>query len=198
MTRIGLLGGSFDPVHLAHIALAQHAVQQLSLDDMQLIPAANPWQRAPLTASPQHRLAMLELATEDDPNLSINPLELYRTGPTYTLDTLKQLPQGPQYIWVLGSDQLANFCTWKNWQEILQHVHLAVAQRPHAQSHMPEALSHYLTAQQLPLYTLEFTPMDISATEIRERLKQHLPTTGLLDPKVQQYIKTHQLYLNGV
>jgi len=194
--RIGLLGGSFDPVHLAHVALANHAVHYLNLNTLELIPAANPWQRPPLLASPAHRLEMLRLATENHPKLSINTLELNRKGPTYTIDTLQQLPQGPSYFWVLGSDQLQNFCTWKGWQQILNYVTLAVAKRPGSNVSLPEPLNHFIQKQQKTFYTLNFKPMNISATQIRHRLKHNLSTTGMLDPKVQQYIKRHQLYLD--
>jgi len=193
--RIGLLGGSFDPIHVAHIALANYAVQALSLQYLELIPAANPWQRAPLAATAAQRLAMLELALQGHPQLRINPIEIERSGPTYTLDTLRALPTGPHYFWVLGSDQLQNFCTWHGWQEILGFVTLAVAQRPHTSLSLPPKLKDYLQQKQLPLQRLDFTPVDISATEIRQRIKAHQSTAGLLDPKVQQYIKRHQLYL---
>ncbi|HLR29295.1 MAG TPA: nicotinate (nicotinamide) nucleotide adenylyltransferase [Paenalcaligenes sp.] len=195
MNKVGLLGGSFDPVHKAHIALAKRAVDALQLDRLELIPAANPWQRAPLKGSAEHRLAMLQLAIDHNPILHINPIELERTGPTYTLDTLQQLPTDAQYYWVLGSDQLQNFHTWQGWQEILQYVTLAVAQRPGATIQPAAELSAYLQANGLTLETIDFEPMDISATEIRSRLKQHRSTDGLLEPKVQQYIKRHQLYL---
>jgi|SRR5690625_1254362 len=195
MKRIGLLGGSFDPVHRAHIQLANHALDALGLDEVNLIPAANPWQRAPLGASPEHRLAMLELAIQGSPGLTINTIELERSGPTYTLETLAQLPSEPEYFWILGSDQLQNFCTWKGWQDILNYVNLAVAQRPGAQVAPPAALQAHLAEQQQQLYRLSLPPIDISATEIRTRLKQHQNTDGLLDPAVQQYIKKHKLYL---
>lgn len=195
MIKVGLLGGSFDPVHKAHIALAQKAVKDLGLDRMELIPAANPWQRAPLKGSAEHRLAMLQLAIADDPSLHINPIELQRTGPTYTLDTLQQLPKDADYYWVLGSDQLQNFHTWHGWQEILQYVTLAVAQRPGSDVQPSAKLAAYLQKHELTLKTINFEPMDISATDIRNRLKQQQSTDGLLEPKVQQYIKRHQLYL---
>ncbi len=195
MIKVGLLGGSFDPVHKAHIALAQRAVAALGLDRLELIPAANPWQRAPLKASAEHRLAMLQLVTADLPALHINPIELHRAGPTYTLDTLQQLPKGPDYYWVLGSDQLENFHTWQGWQDILQYVTLAVAQRPGSNIQPADALAAHLKKHHQALEIIEFEPMEISATDIRNRLKQQQPTDGLLDPKVQQYIKRHQLYL---
>src|SRR5690625_7813588 len=127
MIKVGLLGGSFDPVHKAHIALAQRAVAALGLDRLELIPAANPWQRAPLKASAEHRLAMLQLVTADLPALHINAIELHRAGPTYPLDTLQQLPKGPGYYWVLVSDAFEKFHTCRAWQDTLQYRTLGVA-----------------------------------------------------------------------
>ena len=131
MTRIGLFGGSFDPVHSAHLALARTALSSLKLHQVQLIPAGQPWQRAPLGASPGQRLDMLKLAVGNTPGLVINPIEIERNGPTYTIETLEALTVGPEYFWLLGSDQLVNFCTWNRWQEIVQRVTLVVAQRRH-------------------------------------------------------------------
>src|SRR5690606_28865269 len=145
--RIGLLGGSFDPVHHAHLLLAITARQHLELDDMQLLPAAQPWQRSPLGASASHRLSMLKLAIAEHPGLSINTLEIDRRGTTYTIDTLRELKAGETahtYFWVLGSDQLVNFCTWRDWQEIVRRVYLAVAERPGAQVVPPPALKREL------------------------------------------------------
>src|SRR5690606_20271707 len=124
---IGLLGGSFDPPHLAHIALAQAALRELHLQEVQLIPASAPWQRGSLAAAPEQRLAMLKLAVHQAHGLSVNPVEIQRGGKTYTIDTVRQLPAGPHYVWILGADQLANFCTWHAWQEIASRVSIAVA-----------------------------------------------------------------------
>ena len=128
--RIGLLGGSFDPVHEAHTALALVARQALHLDEIQLIPVATPWQRGGLKAAPEHRLRMLEIVAAKHPGLTVNPMEIERGGTTYTVDTLRALPSEPHYTWLLGTDQLANFCTWRAWQEIAERVTLAVAARP--------------------------------------------------------------------
>ena len=132
MKRIGLLGGSFDPVHLAHVALAQSALSALALEQVQLIPTANPWQREALQATPAQRLDMLALAIADQPGLAVNPIEIERGGATYTIDTLRALPGDARYVWLLGADQLANFCTWRAWDEIAERVDMAVAVRPHA------------------------------------------------------------------
>ncbi|MCD0502050.1 nicotinate (nicotinamide) nucleotide adenylyltransferase [Bordetella petrii] len=194
MKRIGLLGGSFDPVHQAHLALACAARDGLRLDQVQFIPAANPWQRAPLQAAPEHRLRMIELAIDGQAGLAANPIELERSGPTYTIDTLRALPASHHYIWLLGADQLANFCTWHQWQAIAERVDLAVATRPGTPLSPPVELQAWLDAHGRALATLPFAPMDVSASDIRTRLAQGLPTQGLLPPAVSRYIANHGLY----
>jgi len=194
VTRIGLLGGSFDPVHTAHLALADAALRELKLEQVQFIPAANPWQRAPLRAAPQHRLHMIELAIDGQPGLAANPIELQRGGATYTIDTLRALPPGPRYVWLLGADQLANFCTWREWQDIATQVDLAVATRPGTPLAPPAELAAWLAAQGRTLAELPFTPMAVSASDIRARLARGDSTQGLLAPQVAQYIARHGLY----
>lgn len=196
--RTGLLGGSFDPVHYAHLALARAALAHLRLDVVELIPAAEPWQRQPLGAPAADRLAMLELAIQDEPGLSINPIELERDGPTYTMDTLRLLGAGEdpahEYTWLLGSDQLVNFCTWQGWREIVRRVGLAVAQRPGSGVRPPAELLTELSANGRTLQELPFTPSALSATSIRQRIAAGLPLAGLTPPAVAHYIQTHHLY----
>ena len=165
--RIGLLGGSFDPVHCAHLALASAAREALGLDQVQLIPAGQPWQRLPLGASPSQRLEMV---------------------------TLNALPQGPDYFWILGADQLSNFCTWRNWSEIAARVQLVVAQRPGSPLTVPQELSQWLTANQRELIELPFHPLDVSANEIRNRITRGESTSDLIPEVVAQYISEHGLY----
>lgn len=195
MKRIGLLGGSFDPVHLAHIALAQNALQSLGLAEVQLIPAANPWQRAALHATAEQRRDMLQLAIAGHAGLVVNPIEIERGGATYTIDTLRALPQDARYVWLLGTDQLANFCTWRNWQDIASLVDLAVATRPGTKLSAPPALAAHLLSQGRKLQELPFTPMPVSASEIRRRLAQGESTDGMLAAPVAAYIAAHHLYL---
>ncbi|MFV0283628.1 MAG: nicotinate (nicotinamide) nucleotide adenylyltransferase [Castellaniella sp.] len=193
-SQVGLLGGSFDPVHRAHIALAQAARDALGLEHVELLPAARPWQRGRLGAAPEHRLRMLELACADDPGLRVNPIELRRAGNTYTIDTLAALPATAQYTWILGSDQLANFCTWHHWRELLQHVRLAVAERPGSPVAPPAELAQALAPG--GLVRIPFTPWPISATEIRQHLASGQPVGTMLNPRVLAYIRRHRLYLN--
>ncbi|QKH33847.1 nicotinate (nicotinamide) nucleotide adenylyltransferase [Achromobacter pestifer] len=194
MKRIGLLGGSFDPVHVAHIALAQNALQTLGLAEVQLIPAANPWQRAALHATAGQRRDMLQLAIAGHAGLTVNPIEIERGGPTYTMDTLRALPQDARYVWLLGADQLANFCTWREWQDIASLVDLAVATRPGTALSAPPALAEHLRSQGRELQELPFAPMPVSASQVRQRLAQGESTEGLLAAPVAAYIAAHHLY----
>jgi len=192
--RIGLLGGSFDPVHSAHLVLAQTALAELSLDEVQLIPAGQPWQRPPLGASPAHRLAMIELAVGQTDGLRVNPIEINRTGPTYTVETLALLPKEHEYFWILGADQLENFCTWRDWSIIANKVQLVVAQRPGSNVAAPAALAAWLTQNYRHLVHLPFDPLDVSANEIRQRIARGDSTCDLIPEAVGQYITEHGLY----
>lgn len=200
--RVGLLGGSFDPIHHAHIALAECALRTLDAGAVHLIPAAAPWQRAPLTADSTHRAAMVSLAIHGHPGLALNTIEIDRGGPSYTVDTLQALvdldptQQRPavQYVWILGADQLANFCTWHRWQDIVAIAELAVAARPGSEPRPPEPLQRVLNTHNRPLHHLPMPEMPVSGSEIRRRLAQREPVDHLVPPEVLRYINSHHLY----
>jgi nicotinate-nucleotide adenylyltransferase len=194
LNRVGLLGGSFDPVHVAHIALARAALRELGLARVELIPAAAPWQRGPLRATPEQRCDMIRLAIAGEPHIVLNTSEIDRGGPTYTVDTVRTLPAAQRYVWLLGADQLANFCTWRDWQTIADRVDLAVATRPGTPLTPPAELERHLTARQRRVEILPFAEMPVSASAIRDQLAHDLPVTDLLAEPVYQYIRTHHLY----
>lgn len=192
--RIGLLGGSFDPIHLAHLALGRAARETLALDEVRFIPAGAPWQRSGLVASPAQRLAMARLAVEGEPGFAVDAREVERSGLTYTVDTLeslhRELPQARLWL-ILGGDQLANFGTWRDGPRILQLCTLAVAERPGAPIYPPEALAG-IAIERIPM-----PPMDVSGTAIRARLARGEDVTGLLPQKVLDYIRRAGLYTKG-
>ncbi|RZU00048.1 nicotinate-nucleotide adenylyltransferase [Advenella incenata] len=194
MKKIGLLGGSFNPVHLAHLAMARTALRALNLDEVQLIPAGNPWQKQPLRISGAQRLEMLTLAIADEPGIVINDIEINREGATYTIDTLRNLPRNAKYYWLLGTDQLNNFCTWQNWQEITDYVTLTVAWRTGYPLHIPPELDTLLRRDGKGLITLPFKAMDVSSTEIRSRIQQGQDASAFVPAPVLDYINTHGLY----
>lgn len=192
--RQGLLGGSFDPVHVAHIELARQALSHLQLSGVTLIPAAQPWQRDTLGASAQQRLEMLRLATAGEARLDISAIEIERGGPTYTIDTVRALPTDKDYFWILGADQLENFCSWKQWDEIVRRVNLAVAARPGARLSAPKPLKEWLATHGRRLHVIPMAPIELSATAIRQRIGAGQTVEGMLHPSVAQYIQRNGLY----
>jgi len=195
--RIGLYGGSFDPVHCAHLALARSALDGLALDSLRWIPAGAPWQRPRQPAPAGHRLAMLELALADpvwaDPRCSIDRCELDRPGPSYTLDTVLHLQAaepGQRWFLLIGQDQHARLHTWHRWRELLQRVELAVAVRP------GEAVELHPEVRAAGWHVLPMQPQAVSATELRARIAAGEPIDGLVPAAVAGYIDHHRLYLD--
>lgn len=129
---IGILGGTFDPVHAGHVAIARAAADSLGLVSVRFMPAGSPWQKDEVTPAVR-RLAMLELAVKCDPRFGIDRTELLREGPTYTIETLAQLREGMggsiPLVLIMGGDQWANLHTWVRWRELVEYADLAVASR---------------------------------------------------------------------
>ena len=170
--RIGLFGGSFDPVHVGHRALAMQAADQLQLDELRWIPAGQPWQKTGRQlASARDRAAMVALSLQGDPRFRLDPSELRRTGPSYTIDTVMALrEQAPraQLFLILGQDQYARFHTWNSWRELLSQVTLAVTRRD---GHAPRPSSE-LAQTWHRLVVLHMAPSAASSTAVREHLRE--------------------------
>lgn len=191
MRRVALFGGSFDPVHNAHMALARAALDALALDEVRWIPVGQPWQKARAITPAAHRVAMLQLALAGQARQVIERIEIERAGPSYTLDTVKALrAREPGTTWVLliGQDQYAGLPSWNGWRELLALVTLAVARRPGVPAGVNaevERAGHHALA--LPM-------MDISATAIRARVAAGRDICDLVPPEVAGYIARHGLY----
>ena len=204
MPRVGLLGGSFNPPHLAHRALGQLAMQALALDELRWLPVGQPWQKAGMVLAPaQHRIDMLAALLGDAPGQVIDDRECRRAGPTYTLDTVRELQaERPQatYFLILGQDQFARFDTWHGWAELVQRVTLAVAGRAGNPPVPPPAFAE-LAAHPARWVALDLPPLDISASTIRRLLAAGPPQAArvatLVGPAVAGYIDRHQLYTQG-
>jgi nicotinate-nucleotide adenylyltransferase len=189
--KIGLLGGSFDPVHNAHLALGRQALAELQLDELRWVPVGHAWQKSrPLTAA-AHREAMLLLAIDGEPRFVLERCELQRPGPSYTLDTVMALQATePDALWflVIGLDQFRNLHTWHGVEQLLQRVTLAVAQRPGG----ADAAAAGTGAA--PRVALSLPPIALSATDIRARVAAGLDISALVPQPVAQYIHQHRLY----
>jgi len=196
--RIGVLGGSFDPPHLAHLALGRVALQALALDELRWLPAGAPWQKAGRVMAPaEHRVAMLtELLAGEPGNQVIDPRELQRAGATFTIDTVRELQAeqpGADWFLILGQDQYARFDTWRDWPELLQRLTLAVAGRAGQAPQAPAAL----LALPHRVQTLDLPPTHIAASDIRHRLAAGQPVAALVGERVAGYISQHHLYKQG-
>lgn len=189
--RIGLFGGSFDPVHNAHLALARSALHELKLDQLRWIPAGLAYQKTrPLTAA-HHRVAMLALAIAGELRFELDQSELSRAGPSYTLDTVRAAQAAEpdtQWFLIIGADQYASLHTWRDWPELLARVTLAVANRPGA---VPPVNAAVLRA---PHRVVPLPMLDISSTEVRARVAAGQAVDTLVPPQVARYIESHALY----
>jgi nicotinate-nucleotide adenylyltransferase len=210
---IGILGGTFDPVHLGHPALAEAALAALPLSEVQWLPSGSPGHRAPPAASARDRLAMLRLATAGDARYRIDTAELERAEPTYTVHTLTrmraELGRAQPLVLLLGSDSFLSLPTWLRWHELFDLAHIAVASRP---GHVPgdggpspdlseEIVRRSARPEQLAasaagrIARFDMPPVNISASGIRVQLAAGQDARDLLPAAVLAYIRTHQLYL---
>lgn len=189
--RIGIFGGSFDPVQTAHVALARHALDELRLDEVRWVPAGRPWQKARELAPAADRMAMLALAIRGEPRFVLDDCELRRAGASYMVDTVRELQArepGAQWFLLIGQDQYAGLHTWHAWQDLLGLVKLAVAPRPGAsQQTNSEIIRVGHESVGLP-------PTEVSSTEIRTRRAAGQGIDALVPPAVSSYIDQHHLY----
>jgi len=189
--RIGLFGGTFDPPHNAHVALASLALDELALDELRWIPAGEPWQKTRRVTPAAQREAMVRLAMQGEPRFVLERCEIRRHGPSFTLDTVRELQAaqpGNEWFLVIGQDQYANLHTWRDWRELLARVTLAVANRPGvAVEPHPDVKAAAQRVVPLPM-------LAIASTEIRARAAAGQDVAALVPASVARYIEAHHLY----
>jgi nicotinate-nucleotide adenylyltransferase len=193
--RLGVFGGAFDPPHVAHVALARSALQQLALDELRIFPTGQAWHKAQPLSAADHRLAMAKIAFEGLPRTVIDERELYRPGPTYTIDTLRELKAeypGAALFLVMGEDQADSLTRWRDWQSIVATTVICVAARP--LPHPGGGLAATGLPAEAEVRLLQLPPMTESATEVRERVAAHEQISHLVPPGVARYIRLHDLY----
>ena len=199
--RIGILGGTFDPPHLAHLVLATNARYDLQLDEVMFLPTGDPYRKADRDITqPDLRLHLLQTAVADLPWASVNTVEIERDGPTYTTDTLEALTANEDDWWfLLGTDALADLPHWKQPQRIAELARLGLALRPGLSGafDIPEATRVAVPGIEQRIDRIEMPLLELSSTDIRARLRDGRPIDYLVTPAVRALIDELGLYTPG-
>ena len=211
---LGLLGGTFDPIHFGHLRLAEEAREALGLEQVCFVPAGDPPHRAKPAAAPEHRLAMARIATAGHSGCTVDDGEVAASGKSYTVLTLERMracygPSRPLVL-ILGADAFLGIPGWHRWSELFDLAHIAVANRAESgtawlderNADLDTATRHRIATDATPLATtpagriipFEMTPLAISASLIRDRLHSGRSTRYLLPDSVLDYIQLHNLY----
>jgi len=190
MSRIGILGGTFDPPHNGHLVLAQSALEYLKLDKVIFVPTAiHPHKKRLKITDSKFRLDMLKLAIGNNAKFEISDIEINRTGLSFTCDTLsefRKLLSDADLFLIIGGDNISDIETWKNPDEIFAMARVAAAMRPQSR-----ASGKYKDR----VLTIDMPPIDISSTVIRKNIKRGRSITGLVPESIENYIKENGLYL---
>jgi nicotinate-nucleotide adenylyltransferase len=186
--RLGILGGTFDPVHIGHVVAAVDVRAELALDRVLMVPAGDPWQkRGQVVGAPEQRFAMAELACAGLEGIDVSRVEIDAAGPSVTADTLERLEaDGRELVLMLGADAVANMPTWRRLEETRELAGIAVIERAgeHAVPPGPGWRFEHVTIPRL----------DVSSSEIRRRVGLGLPIDGLTPPSVVKFIRDEGLY----
>ncbi len=199
MARIGILGGTFDPVHLGHLQMAEEAYRQAKLDQVLfMLSKIPPHKRERNIAAESHRAAMIQMAIRNRPEFAYSDFELRREGTTYTADTLRMLQeQFPEhdYYFILGGDSLFHIQEWHQPEEIMKRVVILAIGRYGVSREQIKARAEWLAQNyQAQIQIVEMPRMDISSSEIRHRVRQGQTLRDWVPDEVEAYIKGHRLY----
>jgi nicotinate-nucleotide adenylyltransferase len=187
--RIGVMGGTFDPIHHGHLVAASEVAHHFALDEVVFVPTGQPYQKPDATSS-EHRYLMTVIATAANPSFRVSRVDIDRTGPTFTIDTLRDLHDqhpGAELFFISGADAIAQILDWKDARELWQLAHFIAVSRP----------GHPLSVRALPegdVSLLEVPALSISSTDCRRRVEEGSPVWYLVPDGVVQYISKHQLY----
>jgi nicotinate-nucleotide adenylyltransferase len=199
--RLGILGGTFDPIHHGHLVAAQEAHFQLGLDLVLFVPAGVPPHKSGRPILPaQHRLTMLEVALANHPHFAISEVDLVRPGPCYTVDTLELLRAEwgwePTFFFIEGADSLADIPSWYKPQRLIELCELAVVERPGVAIDLAQ-LEKHLPGLQSHLHRVQMPLLEISSSDLRRRVRMGQPISFLLPQAAEAYIMSHGLYQIG-
>lgn len=199
--RWGILGGTFDPIHYAHLAIAENAREELGLAGVLFIPAGSPPHKPDrIVSAPSHRAAMVELAIADNPAFRLSRVELDRSGPSYSVDTLSQLLESDReasaerYVFIISVEALASLHTWREPRRLLELTAVAVVPRLGTRSPGRAWIAEHFPGQEDRVLFLDGPELGHSASDIRRRASEGRSIRYLVPPGVEAYIKEHSLY----
>ncbi len=197
--RLGVMGGTFDPIHMGHLACAEQVCDAFDLDGVVFMPAGDPWMKHDRgVTSARDRLAMVRLAVADNPRFDVSSLEIDRPGETYTVDTLRALrahyPDNVEIYFISGADAMFRLLEWRDASEVGRLAHLVAVTRPGYE--ITDARRRYMRthASILHLWQVEVTALSISSTDLREKVAHGKSIRYLVPQVVADYIENHGLY----
>lgn len=200
MKRIGIMGGTFDPIHNGHLMLGEQAYQEYQLDEVWYMPAKQPpHKKTRFVTAAKHRCNMVKLALEDHPGLRLSDFELHRNGISYTAQTvlsLKEQYPDHQFYFIIGADSLFELEQWYQPEVILRTVYLLVADRPYQHKSMliEPKINYYKEKYQARIGVLHSGLVDISSSDIRKERAQNHSISAYVPAKVEEYMMAHKLY----
>lgn len=200
--RVGIFGGTFDPIHMGHLIVAETIMDEFHLDKVVFIPAAVPPHKLDRQISPaKHRYMMTMLATCSNPRFQVSDMEMHRQGPSYSRDTLAQLLEehgsDTEFYFIVGADSVENLHTWNRIDELLTMCHFIGASRPGCMPDMEKIAQRFGPLAE-KIHCLETPELEISSTEIRHRVGQKRTIRYIVPETVEQYIYKEKLYLDMV
>ena len=197
--KVGIMGGTFDPIHNGHLILAEAVRDALDLDEVLFIPSARPPHKLGRDiTSPEHRLAMTVLATCFHPNFRVSSIEILRNGPSYAVDTIDALKReykaGTEFYFILGADAALELSTWHNAQELIEKCNFIAATREGTHIDINAVEAQFGTSAKGHIQRVETPKIEISSTDIRDKLKRGRSIRYLVPDTVEAYIRKEQLY----
>jgi nicotinate-nucleotide adenylyltransferase len=194
--RVGVMGGTFDPIHHGHLVAAEEARWHFRLDQVLFIPTGQPWQKPVGVSSAEDRYLMTVIATASNPAFTVSRIEIDHPGPTYTVDTLRrlraQLEQDTRLYFITGADAVLHILTWKDGEEVLELAELIAATRP---GYDLSKLAERLPSAGERVHAMEIPMLAISSTQIRTRVARGAPIQYLVPEGVADYLDKRRLYL---